>query len=62
MRGAFIYAHVQVCKVWEGSIELVNEAITMQRVKEWGVSLFGVVGSLERKREGTYFVYHVFTY
>lgn len=55
MRGAFIHAHV--CKVWEGSIELVNEAIAMQKVKEWGVSLFGTVGSLERKREGTYSIY-----
>lgn len=51
--------HMHVWRVWEGSIELVNEAITMQIVKEARAALFGI-RILGWKREGMCFIYHGF--
>jgi hypothetical protein len=51
--------HMHVWRVWEGSIELVNEAITMQKVKKRGPFLFGI-WILGWKREGMCLIFHGF--
>lgn len=54
-----MHMHMHVWRVSEGSIELVNEAITMQKVKKGRGSLFGI-WILGLKREGMCSIYYGF--